>query len=264
MADPARTLPPPSRALITGAGGGFGRAMAECFVHAGMRVALNGRNPETLSRVSARLRDLGGQVLELPGDAGDEATVRGALDRIVAFWGGVDVVVDNAGVGGCAGPLWSTPTDQWWDGFGNNVRTTVTTLAAAVPVLIASGGGRLVHISSAAGVEGWPHASAYAAAKAAGISLCRDLARELAREPVKVFAFHPGILRTGLTEAVLRQPGGDRWHRLHAAWFTRQIRDGRTVPVPVAAGAVLALARGAYDGSSGRYLTMDSLSDPLA
>ncbi|WHM41537.1 SDR family NAD(P)-dependent oxidoreductase [Streptomyces sp. BPTC-684] len=119
----------------------------------------------------------------------------------------------------------------------------------------------MIHISSAAGVEGWPYASAYAAAKAAGISLCRDLARELACEPVKMFACHPGILETGLTEAVLREPqGGDRWRRLHAAWFARQIRDGRTVPVPVAARVVLALACGAYDDFSGRYLTTGGLS----
>ncbi|WHM41060.1 SDR family NAD(P)-dependent oxidoreductase [Streptomyces sp. BPTC-684] len=78
--------------------------MAECFVRADLRVALNGRNPERLSEASAHLRDLGGQVLELPGDAGDEPPVRGALDRVADLWGGVDVVVDNAGVGGCTAP----------------------------------------------------------------------------------------------------------------------------------------------------------------
>ncbi|MBV7242914.1 SDR family oxidoreductase [Streptomyces sp. MW-W600-10] len=231
MSREPRTPPPTTRVLITGAGRGFGLALAEEFVRSGIRVAVNSRNPQRLARAADHLRRMGGTILELPGDAADAATVRAALDTAADTWDGLDCVIDNAGVAGPAGPLWSTPTEEWWEGFSVNLRTTHSTLAAAPAVLRASGGGRLLHISSAAGIHGWPYASAYAAAKAAGINLCHTLHRELAHDPIAVFAFHPGIITTGLTATALLDKGSpDRWRRLHASWFAQQISQGHATP----------------------------------
>ncbi|WNI21462.1 SDR family NAD(P)-dependent oxidoreductase [Streptomyces sp. ITFR-16] len=256
----SRTPPPTSRVLITGAAGGFGRALAEEFVRSGIKVALNGRNPQRLSEAAKHLRRIGGEVLELPGDATDEAALGTALHTAADAWNGLDCVVDNAGVAGPTGPLSATSVEEWWEGFSTNTRTTLTTLAAALPILRTSGGGRLLHISSAAGVHGWPYAGAYAAAKAAGINLCGTLDRELALDPIRVFAFHPGIITTGLTAAALQERNSpDRWRRLHAAWFAQQVSQGRTVPLTDATRGAAAIATGRHDSLSGRYITTSDL-----
>ncbi|MCZ0991627.1 SDR family NAD(P)-dependent oxidoreductase [Streptomyces diastatochromogenes] len=245
----------PRTALVTGASQG-GLAVAERLVQDGVRVALNGRQPQRLTEAANRLRRQGGTVLELPCDAGEATAMAAAVDTVTSTWGGLDLVVDNAGVGGPSGPTWEIPAQEWWKALEDNLRTTLVGACAAIPAMLAGTGGRIIHISSEAGHSTWPYVSAYSTAKAGAIKLTENLARELRNLPVTVFAYHPGIMETGLTQAALthRAPANP-WSRRYAAWFARQIEKGNSIPITAAVDALVTLASGPADHLHGRFLT---------
>jgi len=125
--------------------------------------------------------------------------------------------------------------------------------------------GTIINIASHAGVYRWPLLSAYAVSKGALIKFSENLAIEVKEHGVSVFAFHPGLLAIGMTEALLAaetQP--DSASDQVAEWFRRQIASGRSVPPERGAATVLALASGAYSNLSGCYLTVDDDLDALA
>lgn len=246
----------PQRALVTGASGGFGRAIAERLQQDGALVAVNGRDPRRLAATASALRAKGGTVLELPGDASDHEFMKAAVARICEVWDRLDLLVDNAGVAGPTGPSWELCPTQWWAALEDNLRTSVAGAFAAVPAMLAAGGGRVVHISSEAGHGTWPFVSSYSTAKAGGIKFFENLAIELRNEPVLVFILHPGIMETGLTTSALaggRDPAP--WNRRWAMWFRQQIRSGNTIAVNDATEAVLTLAAGGADHLQGSFIT---------
>lgn len=179
-------------ALVTGAGRGIGEAIARAFAAEGDSVVCVAR---TASEVEAVASSIGGVAV-----AGD-VTIPADVDRAVAACqalGGLDVLVLNAGVNPAMGPVDAVDPDAWWSTFDVNVRGAYLCARAAVPLLRARGGGKILVVGSGPRHRAGPGWSAYAASKAALWSFTRVLAQELRADHIAVNEIIPGPVRTAL------------------------------------------------------------------
>lgn len=244
-------------ALITGGGRGIGRAIARTLAAAGAAVAVMARSADQLHDSVAEIEAAGGRALAVAADVTDQRAVGVALQTIEHHFGRVDLLVNNAGIGGPIGPLWEVDPDEWWGTLEVNLRGVFLCTRAVLPGMVARRSGRIVNVASQAGVHRWPLVSAYATSKAAVVKFTENLAAETRRLGIAVFAIHPGTVIPGPTEAVLRDaaPPDSPAGRV-AAWFRQQVADGRAVPPERAGQLVAALASGRADALSGRYVSV--------
>ncbi|GAB2805355.1 SDR family NAD(P)-dependent oxidoreductase [Streptomyces daliensis] len=249
--------------LITGAGRGLGRFLADAFADAGARLVLTGRDPGTLAEAEAALEARGTPVLTVPADLTDPAAMPKAVECAKDTFGTLDILVNNAGVPGPHGPLWEVDPEEWQHTMDVNVVGTARACGAALPTLATGRGGRVINIASEAGRHRWPHASAYSVSKAAVIKLTENLAAELRPHGIPVFSFDPGLLDLGLIRDHLdHHPTGDPWTDRIGEWILTQRDEGRFTPPEHAAHALLRLADGDADHLSGHYITPDTELSP--
>ena len=244
-------------ALVTGGGRGIGRAIAQALATAGAAVAVMARTADEVAQTADLIDAAGGRAVAVTGDVTDQLAVARAVATIERQLGPVDVLVNNAGVGGPIGPLWAVDPEEWWRTIDINLRGVFLCSRTVLPGMVARQQGRIINVASHAGVHRWPQVSAYAIAKAAVIKCTENLAAETKRAGVTVFAIHPGVVVVGPTAALLKAEAapGSAEERV-AAWFRQQIASGREMPVERAAGLVTVLASGRADALSGRYLTV--------
>ncbi len=238
-------------ALITGGGRGIGRAIALAFAAAGAQVAITARSTDQLAETVALIHDAGGHAVAVPSDVSDSAAVQTLVAETERQLGPVDVLVNNAGVGGTAGPLWEVDAAEWWQGLEVNLRGPFLCAHAVLPGMIARRRGRIVNIASGAGTIALPYFSAYFTAKTALIRLSEVLALETQAYGISVFAVDPGGVRTAMTDAGFGSPAGRRWLPGY------QERMEATNPGPERAVMLcLRLAAGEADALSGRFLSV--------
>lgn len=182
-------------ALITGAGSGVGRATALLLAEHGVHVGLLGRRVAPLEATAQEVQQRGGRSLVLPADVADETAVGSAVDRLVAEFGGVDLLVHSAGVG-LYGPVEHYSLADWQATFGSNVTGLFLCARAIIPHLRARGGGSIIAISSGAGRRGYANLAAYSAAKFAVIGFMESLAEELGPDRIKCSTILPGSILT--------------------------------------------------------------------
>jgi NAD(P)-dependent dehydrogenase (short-subunit alcohol dehydrogenase family) len=176
-------------ALITGAGGGIGEAMAETFAGAGARLAL-----VDIKDCGGLAERLGRENRSYTIDLADPEAIRAVVPQIGEEMG-IDIVINNAGLG-IVFPADDTQVEAWDRTLAINLRAPWLTAAAALPYLKASGRGRIVNIASQAGVVAIPEHAAYGASKAALINLTKVLALEWAQYGITVNAISPTIVET--------------------------------------------------------------------
>ena len=182
-------------ALVTGASKGIGRAIALELAAAGADLVINARGRVTLDAVADELRALGRRVEAV---AADVATPDGALlpvERARAIFGGVDVLVNNAGQGSPK-RLLDLTEDDWHASFELNFMSAVRLSLACVPLMRARGGGRIINISSRVGRQPDPYFAPYAAAKAALINFTKNLANAFSKDGILSNCIVPGLVRT--------------------------------------------------------------------
>jgi NAD(P)-dependent dehydrogenase (short-subunit alcohol dehydrogenase family) len=244
-------------ALVTGGGRGIGRVIALSLAAAGAAVAVMARSADELRDTAAGIEAAGGRALAVAADVTDRRAVERAVQTVEQEFGRVDLLVNNAGIGGPIGPLWEVDPDEWWSTMDINLRGVLLCTRAVLPGMVARRYGRIINVASQAGAHRWPLVSAYATSKAAVIKFTENLAAEARREGVAVFAIHPGTVITGPTAAVLRDevPPDSHAGRI-AAWFRQQVADGHAVPPECAGHLVVALASGRADALSGRYVSV--------
>ncbi|ASY59606.1 MULTISPECIES: SDR family oxidoreductase [Sinorhizobium] len=191
-----------SVALVTGAGSGIGRATARALARRGTRVGVLGRTRPELEDVAGEIGTEGGQALVLEADVSEEAPMREAVDKLVSDFGGLDIVVANAGINGVWAPIDDLKPFEWDETIAVNLRGTFLTLHTTVPHLKRSGGGAIVVVSSINGTRTFttPGATAYTATKAAQVAMVQQLALELARHQIRVNAVCPGEIDTSIAE----------------------------------------------------------------
>ena len=236
-------------ALVTGAGRGIGRAIALALSDAGAAVAVCARTEGAVTGVAREIADRGGHALAMRCDVTHRQEVEGIVAEIERAIGPVDLLVNNAGQFGPTGPLAATDPDEWWQALEVNLRGPLYCARAVLPGMLSRGQGRIVNLSSGAGLAAIPMLSAYAVSKAALYRLSENLAAETRGHGVVVFAINPGLVRTALSESALScgEPSIEQW-------FTDAFANQEDVSPESAATLVVYLASGAADVLSGRYI----------
>jgi NAD(P)-dependent dehydrogenase (short-subunit alcohol dehydrogenase family) len=186
-------------AIVTGGAAGIGRAIAAGLSAAGCAVGLIDVDGEALSDAAQSL-DAATRATFAIADVGDEAAVRAAVDKLAGELGGLDILVNCAGILRL-GTLEALSARDWRETFSVNVDGVFHASRAAIPHLRARGAARIVNISSWLGKTGRAHFGAYCASKAAIISLTETMALELAADRITVNAICPGIItHTGMRD----------------------------------------------------------------
>jgi NAD(P)-dependent dehydrogenase (short-subunit alcohol dehydrogenase family) len=199
---------PAKRAFITGAASGLGRAIAMELAAGGWQLGLFDLSAARLAEAETLLRGAGAVTYSYPGDVADVAAVAAAVDDFAQRAGGLDVMVNNAGVA-AAGAVESTPPADWRWITDINLFGVVWGCQAALPHLRAAGSGLVLNVASSAGFAAAPQMSAYNATKAAVISLTETLAAELAGTSVQASVAMPGFFSTHLL-STMRAPAEQR------------------------------------------------------
>jgi len=196
-------------AVVTGAGGGIGSAVARRLAAEGAHVAVCDVAEPAAAATAASIAGPGGRASILAFDLTDPAACAGAVERVVAEHGRVDVLVNNAGVNR-RGDLLSL-TDADWDlTFAVNLHAVVHLCRAVLPHMIDAGGGAIVNTASQWGLHPVPGHIAYNVSKAAVVSFTRNLARDHAPHGIRVNAVAPGEVYTPMVAAHLERTGRTR------------------------------------------------------
>jgi NAD(P)-dependent dehydrogenase (short-subunit alcohol dehydrogenase family) len=230
------------RALVTGGASGIGLATAQRFLADGATVAvldLAERGPEGVTYVRA--------------DVTNDAQVRAAVDDAVSSLGGLDVLVNNAGIG-AQGGVETNPDDEWHHVLDVNVLGMVRVTRAALPALRASAHAAIVNTCSIVATAGLPNRVLYSASKGAVLSLTLAMAADLIAEGIRVNAVNPGTADTPWVGRLLDaadDPAAER-----AALEKRQ-PHGRLVSAEEVAGAIAYLAAPASGSTTGTWLAVD-------
>ena len=222
-------------ALVTGAGQGIGRAIAERLARDGATVAVNDlRHDQRMADVLAATAGV-----PAPADVSDRAAVQEMVRDLERSVGIVDVLVVNHAYMTMA-PLVEHDLDDWWRVVDTNLGGAFDLVQAVLPGMLRAGGGRIVLISSEWGVTGWPEATAYAASKAGIIALAKTLGRELAPRGVIVNAIAPGVIDTPQLDVDAGAAGTTRDRIVEA--YAEDIPMGRVGRPEEIAAAVALLA----------------------
>jgi NAD(P)-dependent dehydrogenase (short-subunit alcohol dehydrogenase family) len=182
-------------ALVTGGGRGLGRAIALRFANHGAAVAVTGTGREHLEATAREIVNAGGRSLAVVADVAKEVDVERMVAATVRELGGVDILVNNAGIAGPTAAVAEARCEEWERTLAVNLTGAFLCAKHAIPHLIARPGGRIINITSVAGLIGYAMRSAYAASKWGMIGLTRTLALELGAHGVTVNAIAPGSVR---------------------------------------------------------------------
>jgi len=242
--------------IITGANQGLGRVIAESFVTSGADVLLMARDAEKLDRVRDELASGAGPgqgVHARTGDVSRPEDCAAAVDQCVSLFGGLTVLVNNAGVYGPMGRLEDVDWGEWEEAIRINLLGTALMCRAALRPMRARGYGKIVNLSGGGATGPLPRFSAYAASKAAVVRLTETLAEEAREDHIDVNAIAPGALNTRLLDQVL-EAGPEK---VGGAFHERAVKQRDEGGVPLEKGAALAafLASARSDGITGRLLS---------
>jgi NAD(P)-dependent dehydrogenase (short-subunit alcohol dehydrogenase family) len=204
-----------ARVLITGGSRGLGLLLAREFGAQDARVAICARDAGELERATADLHGRGITALPLRGDVADAGQVEGMIREVIDRWGGIDVLVNNAGII-TVGPVETMTLADYQNAMAVNFWGGLHAILAVLPSMRERGSGRIVNITSIGGKISVPHLSPYSASKFAFVGLSEGLRAELARDGILVTTVCPGLMRTGSP----RNADFKGQHQAEYAWFS--------------------------------------------
>jgi 2-dehydro-3-deoxy-L-rhamnonate dehydrogenase (NAD+) len=217
-------------ALVTGGASGIGAAAAERLRAGGARVAVFDLQPAD------------GDLLSLTGDVSSSAAANEAVDRVVSELGGLDILVNAAGIAGKSLRTLEVSDDEWQRVFAVNANGTFWFCRAAAPVMVDEGYGRIVNLASIAGKEGNPMAAAYSGSKAAVIGFTKSIGKDLAGTGVLVNSIAPAVIDTPMVGTMSQE---------HIDYMVQRIPLGRLGRTEEVAGLICWLASEEMSFSTG-------------
>jgi NAD(P)-dependent dehydrogenase (short-subunit alcohol dehydrogenase family) len=251
-------------ALVSGGSRGVGRLLSTRLARAGAAVGLIARSSPDLAAAVSEISLAGGMAAAACADITDRQAAADAISALRDRLGTADILINNAGISGPIGPAWEAPPAEWWRAIEVNLGGAFVLTQLALTHMVAEGRGRIINITSYAGVYRWPLLSAYAASKAALVKLTETLAEETRPHGVSVFSVDPGLLPIGLGEAALSSPADQHTPAGRVRrWIKDQFDAGRGADPDQAVGLILALASGQADRLSGRHLCVSENLEAL-
>jgi short-subunit dehydrogenase len=225
--------------LITGGSRGLGLAIAREMASQGARLAICGRDADSLERARASLARLGAEVFAIPCDVTDRSSVEALVEEVHRNLGPIDVLINNAGVIE-VGPAETMSLADYEEAMATNFWGMLYPTLAVLPEMRDRGAGRIVNITSIGGKLGIPHLLPYSASKFAAVGFSRGLRAEVAADGIKVVTVVPGLMRTGSPRnAIFRGQ-----HRSEYAWFSiSDALPGLSISAERAARRIVAACR---------------------
>jgi NAD(P)-dependent dehydrogenase (short-subunit alcohol dehydrogenase family) len=196
-----------SVAVVTGGTRGIGRGIAAALLNLGATVVITGRNGEKAAAAAEELTAAGGICEGIECDVTKLGSVAALGAHLTEEYGRLDILVNNAGVGGTASLLHELSPEAWDEIFATNVRGVFYMMRELVPLIIATGGGHIVNISSLAGKNPLPKGAAYSASKWALNGLSYSVAEELRSHNIRVSVVCPGSVDTEFSPHSGKDPG---------------------------------------------------------
>ncbi len=197
-------------ALVSGSSRGLGLCFARGLARAGARVVLNGRDKSPLDKAVKELADEGCRAYGSVFDLGDSQAVQDAVQRIEEEWGGVEILVNNAGIQR-RNPLETFPEEDFRSLIDINLISPFVLTKAVVPGMIRRKAGKIINICSLMSEVGRPGITPYAASKGGLKMLTRGMALEWAKHGIQVNGIGPGYFKTEMNQALVKDADFDRW-----------------------------------------------------
>jgi glucose 1-dehydrogenase len=199
------------RILVTGGNSGLGAAIADAFAAEGARVAINYRSaPEAAERMAREFKVGGADALAVEADISDAGAVEAMFARLDDAWGGIDVLVNNAGIDGAPAKAWEIDIPAWTEVIEVNLKGAFLCARQALKRMVKQRSGVILNTSSVHEVIAWSGYSAYAASKAGLSMLAKTLAQEAAPFGVRVLSIAPGAIKTAINESVWSDAEGQK------------------------------------------------------
>ena len=236
-------------ALVTGSTRGLGEVAAMSLAKAGADVAVCGRSPSDLRRVTASISELGRNAKGFSIDVTDKQTVDQKVEEVLEHFGRIDILVNNAGINHRVSVL-EYPEEEWDRVIDTNLKGYLLMAQAVVPQMIEHGYGKVINMSSILGAVGLPHQVAYAASKGGVDQMTKVMALEWAKQGVRVNAIGPTYFETELVAQIRDDP--ERFN-----FINERTPMGRWGHLPELEGAVIFLASPASDFITGQTLYVD-------
>ncbi len=243
-------------ALVTGGGQGVGRASCLALAAAGARViVVNDFHAARAEAVCEEIRAIGGEALAAPADVTDLEALAGLVATVNLHYGGLDVLVNNAGNAGPGAigelrPFWQTEPEDWARWLGTNFYGVLNACRVAIPLLIESRYGRIITVISDAGRVGEPHLAVYSGAKAGAAGFMRAIAKGLGRYNVTANCVALGTIRTpGIADMIGDEENVKQIQRLYTIRRLGEPED--------AAAAIVYLASAAAGWITGQTLPVN-------
>jgi NAD(P)-dependent dehydrogenase (short-subunit alcohol dehydrogenase family) len=202
-------------ALVTGAGSGIGEAITMALAARGARVVVADLNVDTARRVESAVGAAGGSASAVQANVAELASVENMVKFAVDTFGGLDVAVNNAGIGGAQALTGEYPPDSWQQVLGVNLTGVFYCMRAEIPAMLARGGGAIVNMASILGSVGFASSVAYVAAKHGVVGLTKTAALEYATQGIRINSIGPGFITTPLLSANLDAPTQQAIANLH-------------------------------------------------
>lgn len=244
-------------AIVTGAGGGIGRAIALLFAEDGGSVVVVDRNGEGAAETARQILANGGKAIAVETDICSEASLEKMVESTLTWTGRIDALAANAGIMADGDALTVTP-QVWRQALEVNVTGSFLTVRAVLPSMIERKAGSIVFTASTVGLAGFKGGSAYSASKGAVVAMTRQLAADYAGSNIRVNAVAPGAVRTALSETQMhaRAKTPEELAELERAMIGRYPLSRWGRPEEIAQGA-LYLASDRSSWTTGVILTID-------
>jgi NAD(P)-dependent dehydrogenase (short-subunit alcohol dehydrogenase family) len=245
-------------AIVTGAGRGFGRAIALRLAAEGAAVTVTARTRAELDETVAQIAAAGGQAQAIAADVTNREQVERVVFETRERFGALTLLVSNAGVADPYGPIWSVDPERWWEAQAVHIRAPMLFLRAALGAMVEAKRGRAILVSAAAAHRTAPGLSAYCVGKTAQARLTQLVASETKDHGVSLFAIDPGFVFTELARHTMTSPDAQRW----LPGMVERLKDLQSRPegdrdLARCAQRCVDLASGRYDALSGSYMELD-------